>query len=245
MPVISVIIPVWNEAPLIADAVTSARAFAEEVIVVDGGSSDDTVSVAQATGARVLSAPTGRGPQLHAGAQAATGDVLLFLHADARLPAAARQAIASSLSDRRVIGGNFLIEFFPSSWFTRFLAPFNDLRRRVTRRYYGDSGIFVGRDAYRRLGGFPSYPLMEDYDFSSRMEQAGPCAYIRHIRVAASARRFQGRELRTLLLWMALQVLYWFRVPPRLLDKAYPDIRSAEPQHFITAYRRHFEEQAG
>jgi rSAM/selenodomain-associated transferase 2 len=241
MPVLSVIIPVWNEAPLVADAVASARVIAEEVIVVDGGSTDETVKLAKAAGAHVLTAPKGRGPQLHAGARAATGDILLFLHVDARLPAPARQAMLARLADPRVIGGNFLIEFFPLSWFTRFLAPFNDLRRRITRRYYGDSGIFVRRDIYYRLGGFPPYPLMEDYSFSSRMERAGRCAYIRDVRVVASARRFQGCELRTLLLWMTLQILYWFRVPAYVLYKAYPDVRSDQPQHFLSAYRRHFE----
>lgn len=141
---ISIIIPAWNEAPLITDAVHSAFRVADEVIVVDANSRDNTTPLAQAAGAKVLQAPKGRGRQLHAGALAATGDILLFLHADARLPPIARSAILARLADSSVIGGNFLLEFFPSSWFTRFLAPFNDLRRLVTRRYYGDSGISSG-----------------------------------------------------------------------------------------------------
>lgn len=184
----------------------------------------------------------GRGPQIHAGALAAKGDILLFLHADARLPRMARAAILRRLSDPDIVGGNFLLKFLPSSWFTRFLAPFNDLRRFITRRYYGDSGIFVRREVYHRLGGFLSYPLMEDYDFSTKLQRAGRCVYIRDIWVTASDRRFRGKELRTLLLWMSLQVLYWLRVPPHILYKAYPDVRGDELQRFIDAYRQQFEE---
>ncbi len=237
-PSLSVIIPAWDEAPLIADAVRCAGRIGDEVIVVDGGSRDDTAATAKGAGARVISAPKGRGIQLHAGALAADGDALLFLHADARLPVAAKDAIVNSLADPRVIGGNFLIRFLPESWFTRLLVPSNDLRRRLTRRYYGDSGIFIRSAAYRELGGFRPFPLMEDYEFSARMERSGRCAYIREVSVYASARRFRGREVRTLLLWMALQLLYWLGVPPHILARAYPDVRGEHPRRFIAECRR-------
>jgi rSAM/selenodomain-associated transferase 2 len=235
---LSVIIPTWNEAPLIADAIRCAGRIGEEVIVVDGGSRDDTVERAQEAGARTITAPKGRGPQLHAGALAASGDILLFLHADARLPAAAKNAVLGALSDRRVVGGNFLIRFLPESWFTRCLVPSNDLRRRLTKRFYGDSGIFIRSKIYRDLGGFAPVPLMEDYEFSARMERAGRCVYIRETSVYASARRFRRREIRTLLLWMTLQSLCWLRVPPRVLAKAYPDLRGDHPEQFIAAWAR-------
>jgi rSAM/selenodomain-associated transferase 2 len=240
---ISIIIPAWNEALLITDAVQSAFRVADEVIVVDANSRDNTTRLARSAGAKVLQAPKGRGRQLHAGALTASGDVLLFLHADARLPPVARQVILGRLADPSVIGGNFLLEFFPSSWFTRFLAPFNDLRRLVTRRYYGDSGIFIRREKYFDLGGFSPFPLMEDYDFSTQMEKVGKCVYIRDVLVAASARRFRGKEIRTLLLWMSLQILYWLGVPPRVIYKAYPDIRGDHPREFIQAYKRDFENE--
>lgn len=143
MPFLSIIIPAWNEAALIVDAVNSARRIADEVIVVDGRSNDHTARLAHKAGAKVILAEKGRGAQLHAGALAASGDVLLFLHADARLPQYARDVLAKSFSDPSIVGGNFLIEFLPRSWFTQILVPFNDIRHWLTRRYYGDSGIFV------------------------------------------------------------------------------------------------------
>jgi rSAM/selenodomain-associated transferase 2 len=238
MPLLSIIIPVWNEAPLIGDAVQSAARIADEVIVVDGHSTDGTAPLAHQTGATVIVAGKRRGGQLHAGAVAAKGDILLFLHADARLPHAARAAILDSFSDPDVVGGNFRIEFLPRSWFTRILAPLNDVRRKLTRRYYGDSGIFIRRKNYEQLGGFRPIPLMEDYAFSALMERAGRCVYIRHICVYASARRFCRREIRTLFLWMSLQTLYWLRVPPRILYMAYPDIRGDHPAQFIAHYKQ-------
>lgn len=122
MPTLSIIIPTWQEAPLIRDTVQCAWRIGDEVIVVDGGSRDGTAMLAEAAGARVVLAPKGRGRQLQTGAKAATGDILLFLHADVRLPPAARTAILGALSAPEVIGGNFLIRFLPASWFTRLLA---------------------------------------------------------------------------------------------------------------------------
>jgi rSAM/selenodomain-associated transferase 2 len=236
---ISVVIPTWKEAPLIEDAVRWARKIGEEVIVVDAESPDCTACAAICAGAKVVSSLKARGIQLNAGARVANGDVFLFLHADARLPIAGRQAILDALADPRMIGGNFLPRFLPESWFTRFLVPSNDLRRLLTQRYYGDSGIFVRREIYRSLGGFPPFPLMEDYAFSRKIERTGQTAYIRHPPIYVSARRFQGRELRTLLLWMRLQTSYWLGVPPDVLAHAYPDVRDPDPKDFIAACRKH------
>ena len=238
MPTLSVVIPTYDEAPLVADAVRCAAAIGDEVVVVDGGSADGTADVARAARARVVRSAKGRGVQLRAGAQAARGDVLLFLHADARLAPSARRAILDALADPQVVGGAFYIRFLPRSWFTRFLEPFNDLRRRVTRRYYGDTALFVRRDAYWRLGGHRPWPVMHDYEFSGRMERSGPCAYVTEPCVWASARRFAGRELRVFATWVSIQLLYWLFVPPRWLGRLYPDVRGGSPQRFVALARR-------
>lgn len=243
-PTLTVIIPVWNEAPLIRDAIACARRIADEVIVVDAHSPDGTASVAEAEGVRVVQAPKGRGPQLRAAAAVAQGDVLLFLHADARLPASARDAVLAALADEQIVGGGFYIRFLPASWFTRLLEPLNSLRRNLTQRYYGDTGIFVRRSVYESLGGHRPWPVMHDYDFSGRMERAGRCVYIRHPSIYASARRFEGREIRTRILWLSIQSLYRVGVPPRLLGLAYRDARGSPEQDsaFLALARARTEE---
>ena len=229
---LSVIIPTWNEAPLIADAVERAARIGDEVIVADGGSPDGSAERAEAAGAIVVTSLKGRGIQLRAGAERATGEVLLFLHADARVPARARPAILDSVR-QGAIGGAFFIRFLPCSWFTRLLEPSNDVRRRVTRGYYGDTGIFVRADEYHKLGGFRPWPIMHDYEFSRRMERAGPCTYISDPCVYASARRFEGREMATLRTWLMIQSLYRLGIPPERLARYYPDVRGEQPERFI------------
>jgi glycosyltransferase involved in cell wall biosynthesis len=216
---------VWQEARLIADAVAWAKAIGDEVIVVDAGSPDGTAGEAEKAGAIVLQAEKGRGPQLRAGAARATGEVLLFLHADVRIAASARDAIFDALADPKVPGGGFYIRFLPASWFTRVLEPGNSLRRRITRRYYGDTGIFCRAEVYRALHGHRPWAVMHDYEFSSRLEGRGRGAYIEEPCVWASARRFRGRELRTFLTWLTVQTLYRFGVSPYRLSRLYPDVR--------------------
>lgn len=235
---LTVIIPTWNEAPLIANAVDCARLLAEEVIVADGGSTDGTAEIARAVGCRVVASAKGRGVQVAAAARVAMGDVLLVLHADARLPPSARRAIERALADPTVPGGNFLVRFLPESRFTRVLVPFNDVRRRVTRRYYGDSAIFVRAEACRRLGPVLPWKVMMDYEYSARLESLGRGAYIREPAVWVSSRRFQGREGRTVLTWFAIQTLYRLGVPPRLLERLYPDMREREPGRFVRDWNR-------
>jgi len=226
MTALSVVIPTFGEAALIGEAVAAAGRIGDEVIVADGGSGDDTVALARRAGAWVVSAPKGRGVQLHAGAEAARGEVLLFLHADVRLPPEARGAIAQALSDDRVAGGNFRLRFEPATPAARFFSLANDLRRRLLRIYYGDSALFLRREAYRRLGGFRPLPIFEDYELVRRLERLGATAYVRTVSAVASSRRFARRPLRTLLLWTLLQTLYSAGVPAARLAPLYRDLRA-------------------
>jgi rSAM/selenodomain-associated transferase 2 len=224
---ISAIIPTWLEEHAVGAAVAGARAIADEVIVADGGSADQTAAIAAERGARVVCCAKGRGAQLAAGARAASGDVLLFLHADAELGPEARDAILSRLQDPRVIGGNFLLEFTGPSRFAPLFSCANDLRRRVLRIYYGDSAIFVRRAVYEELGGFRPFPIFEDHDFVQRMERHGRTAYIRDLRVRVSSRRYEDKPLRTLINWALLQALYSFgKVEPERLARLYADVRA-------------------
>jgi len=222
---ISVVIPAWNEASTIADAVGHARALGDEVIVVDGGSPDGTGARAAAAGAVTVASSKGRGHQLRAGAERATGDVLLFLHADVMLDRTARAAIESALADPRVSGGNFRLRFAPPSIAASIFGIANDVRRRALGIYYGDSAIFVRSETYRALGGFRAIPLFEDYDFVRRLELAGKTAYLRDPIAVASARRFAHAPIRTLALWTLLQVLFSLGVSPQRLARLYADAR--------------------
>ena len=229
MTSLSVVIPTWREAATIARTVGLALAVGDEVIVVDAASPDDTARVAERAGARVVVTAKGRGAQLHAGACAARGVALLFLHADASLPdaARARARIEEALADPLVVGGNFYLRFDPPSSAARLFTWANDARRRWMRVYYGDSALFVRRSTYDALGGFRPLPILEDYELVRRLERAGRTVYVRDVEVVASARRFERAPLRTLLLWSALQALYLMGVPPRRLARFYADARPA------------------
>jgi rSAM/selenodomain-associated transferase 2 len=222
---LSVIIPAWREAERIAATVRAAREIGDEVIVADAGSDDGTAEEAARAGAVVVQAAKGRGAQLHAGALAARGEVLLFLHADASLPPAARERIHAALADPDVLGGNFYLRFEPDGFFARLFTWLNDARRRLLRIYYGDSAIFVRRAVYEALGGFRAYPLFEDYDFVRRLERAGRTAYLREVTVTASARRFVRRPFATLAVWVLLQAAFSAGVSPFRLARFYAHVR--------------------
>ena len=228
---ISVVIPTLNEAPILPRllAQLARETTAHEVIVVDGGSTDGTPPLAETSGARVLSVPGGRGRQLAAGAGAAAGDVLLFLHADCVFPAGGLRLITEALAAPAVVGGNFRLLFDGDDRFSRWLNGFYAaIRRRGF--YYGDSGVFVRRAVYDALGGIRPIALMEDYDFVRRLEKAGPTACIAEPLVT-SARRFAGRSLATIVLgWLAIHAFFHLGVSPERLARFYDSERRREKE---------------
>ena len=225
-PQLSIIIPALNEARAIGATLdAAARVKGDvEVIVVDGGSADETVAVARARGARVVTSARGRGAQMHAGALAARGEVFWFLHADTLAPADAAGCIARALEDPRAVGGNFRIRFDGSGPAARFLTWLYP-RLRLLGLAYGDSGLFVRRAAYERAGGFKPFPVFEDLDLlralwrQGRFVQAEAC-------VVTSSRRFEGRSFGlTFARWSLLQGLYWLGVSPHTLARLYAPVR--------------------
>jgi len=221
---ISVIIPTLDEAAnLPALLKTLARQdAAHEVIVADGGSTDATVSVARDQGARVVEAAGGRGPQIAAGAETATGEILLFLHADSVFPAGGLSRIADTLATRpEVVGGNFRVIFDGDDAFSRWLTgAYAWIRRHGL--YYGDSGVFVRTDVYEALGGVRPLAVMEDYDFVRRLQKFGPTCCIEDPPLVTSSRRFEGRHpLAIVWGWIRIHALYHLGMSPNRLAALY------------------------
>jgi len=226
---LSIIIPVFNErAQLPATLAALAGATAtSEVLVVDGGSTDGTLEwLKQQSRARVIHAERGRGAQLCAGARAATGDALLFLHGDCLLPPDAAERIAHALADRAIVGGCFLVKFAePDPRSLSLVARGINARTRLTRTATGDQAIFVRRPVYEALGGFAAWPLFEDVDFVRRMKCHGRFAVI-PAPVTISARRWITHGVwRTTLLMYALRLAFYAGVSPATLKRRFRDVR--------------------
>ena len=216
---ISVVIPALDEEERVAEAVRSVRGEAE-VIVVDGGSTDGTRDAASAAGARVIATERGRGLQLRAGASAARGEWLVFLHADTRLEAGWADALRALPA--HVVGGAFRFALDAEGRAYRWLERGVALRCRLFRLPYGDQALFARRASYERVGGFRPLPLMEDVDFVRRLRRAGPLAFP-PARAFTSARRFERRgAAATSLRNLGLLALYTAGCDPRRLVRFYP-----------------------
>ncbi|HEX5646025.1 MAG TPA: TIGR04283 family arsenosugar biosynthesis glycosyltransferase [Nitrospira sp.] len=228
---ISVIIPTLNEHNVLAKTLTHTASLGlDEIIVVDGGSTDLTVPTAQAfctttPDTHLITAPRGRARQMNEGAKASRGDVLLFLHADTQLPEDTGRLIESAFIDPTVVGGRFDVRFGSSSLWSRVISSFMNRRSRLTGISTGDQTLFVRRQVFERLGGFLEIPLMEDIDFSRRLKRAGRVAALRNT-VTTSFRRWETQgPLRTILLMWTLRFLYWTGVSPHRLHRFYAAIR--------------------
>lgn len=220
---LSIILPVLDEAARIKatlTALTPYRMRGCELIVVDGGSRDETVALAGPLADRILTASRGRAAQMNAGAAVARGDVLLFLHADTKLPANADTLIRDSLAQSGRVWGRFDVRF-DQGWIMPLIAMMMNLRSRLTGIATGDQGIFVTRASFDAIGGFPAQPLMEDIAFSARIRSVSPAVYIRE-RVTTSARRWQTHGvLRTVFLMWRLRLAYFLGADPAHLARQY------------------------
>ena len=220
---LSIILPVLDESAAIGatlDSLAPLRAAGHEVLVVDGGSQDNTVARCQSAGCQVLSSTRGRAQQMNAGAARAQGEVLVFLHADSQLPARADALIGLALQ-QGALWGRFDVRIQGPSPLLPVIAALMNLRSRWSGMATGDQAMFVRRDLFLRLGGFANQALMEDIELSRRLLAVGRPACLRQP-VHTSGRRWETHGVwRTIWKMWQLRWRYWRGVSPELLAKEY------------------------
>ena len=227
-PRVSVVVPVLNEAatlPALLARLAELRGD-PEVVVVDGGSLDagPEIVAGHPLGARLVRSQPGRARQCNLGAAEATGDVVLFLHADTILPPNAVLDVARGCRDPAVVGGNFVLRFDGSDRFSRVMTRWYAIQRRAGV-FYGDSAIWVRRDAFERMGGFARLPIMEDYELVRRLRKLGRTTCLPGPALT-SARRWRALGWRrTLTAWLVIRWLFIAGVPAERLVRLYPTAR--------------------
>lgn len=235
---LSIVIPALNEAAAIESMLRPLQALRTagvEVVLADGGSTDATVALARPLTDCVIEAPRGRARQMNAGAALATGDVLLFLHADTTLPEAAPGAILQALvaiephpptvsgrhAGKNLAWGRFDVVIEGQARMLRVIAAMMNLRSRVTGIATGDQAIFMTRAAFDMVGGFPDQPLMEDIEMCQRLKRRAAPACLRE-RVTTSGRRWEMHGIwRTVFLMWRLRLAYFLGTPAAVLAKRY------------------------
>lgn len=225
---ISIIIPVLHEEHninnLINHLYNQSGVKDLEVIVVDADPQRGTINaIKKRKGVISIVSEKGRGRQMNAGAEIATGDILLFLHADTMLPPGGLKEIAFILQQKRYIGGAFYLGIDSDKTLIRLIALCASLRSQLTRIPFGDQAIFIRRDYFKRIGGYKEIPLMEDVELMRRIRKRGDKIYIIKAKAKTSPRRWEkeGILFTTLRNW-SLQFLFFLRVSPKRLSRFYP-----------------------
>ncbi|MFL5903086.1 MAG: TIGR04283 family arsenosugar biosynthesis glycosyltransferase [Solirubrobacteraceae bacterium] len=226
-PLLAIVVPVLEEEQALAGVLDHLPVRPEvEVIVVDGGSRDDTLAIARRhpLRPRVLVEPRGRARQLNLAAEVTRAPLLCFLHADSRLPPDGIASLLGALRDPALIGGNFALRFDGADRFSRVLTAWYSVQRRAGI-YYGDSTVWVRAAAFAALGGYRELPIMDDYDFVRRMERHGRTACLPGP-ATTSSRRWRALGVpRTVLSWLVIRWLWIAGVPAERLARLYRTVR--------------------
>ncbi|MFC1844914.1 TIGR04283 family arsenosugar biosynthesis glycosyltransferase [Thermodesulfobacteriota bacterium] len=215
---ISIIIPTRNEAESLRELLPELAAVpGVELLVVDGGSTDNTVDIARSSGAKVLSASLGRAEQMNAGAEAARGKIFLFLHCDTKLATGFVGQVRNTLKRPGISAGAFQLSIAGKGFGLRILERLVNFRSKILQMPYGDQGIFVTADMFFSVGGFPLQPIMEDYELMRRLKKKGKIEIL-SLAATTSARRWEKLGvLKTTLLNQAIIIGYLFGVSPEKL----------------------------
>jgi rSAM/selenodomain-associated transferase 2/rSAM/selenodomain-associated transferase 1 len=232
---LSIIIPTLNEADIIRETVAGIRQNKRtEIIVVDGGSQDGTADIAESLGAKVLRTSPSKAAQMNAGAAIAGGGLLLFLHADTRLPENFEECVLAAASQDGFCAGAFSLAIESQSKSLRLIEQIANWRSRFLQLPYGDQALFVSRGLFQEVGGYPDYPIMEDFELIRRLKQKGKITILAQS-VRTSPRRWQNLGIfRTWLLNQLIIVAYFLGISPRRLAQWY---RRGEGHSNLLTYR--------
>lgn len=219
---ISIIIPTLNEAENIKEAIATTQPNTNiEVIIVDGGSKDDTIKIAQSLGVKIISSSPGRAVQMNTGAVAATGEILLFLHADTCLPTGFDDMVRTALQQPGTVAGAFKLRIDASLLSLRWVEWGINVRSHFYQMPYGDQAIFLTKAVFQQIGGFPELPIMEDFELMRRLKRIGRIVII-PIPVVTSARRWlQKGVFKTTLLNQIVIIAYLLGVSPERICRWY------------------------
>jgi rSAM/selenodomain-associated transferase 2 len=223
---ISIIVPTFNEARCLSETLTQIQQLSpHQLIVSDGGSNDNTIEIAKNFTEFVIKGPSGRAPQMNAGAQIATGNIFLFLHADSRIEPASYKKMLHSMKNPEKIGGAFSLCIDSEKWSLKLITRLANIRSKYLGMAYGDQAFFVKSSIFHQMSGFTELPICEDIDFFKRLKKLGSVVLLKE-KALTSPRRWTKEGIWfTTLRNILIATLFKLGFPPRILTKWYQIIR--------------------
>ena len=223
---ISIIVPTFNEELVLENTLTQIQQLSpHEVIISDGGSDDETCNIANRFSRHVITGSSGRAAQMNAGAAVATGDILLFLHADSRLEKKSYQTMLKAMANPKWLGGAFTLSIESDKWSLKLITLLANIRSKYFGLAYGDQGFFVRKEVFRNMKGFPLIPICEDLDFYRRLRKEGPVILLKEKAHTSPRRWVQEGIFFTTARNIVIAVLFGLGFPPHILTKWYLAIR--------------------
>jgi rSAM/selenodomain-associated transferase 2 len=223
---VSIIVPTFNEAQGLKETLTQIQQLCpHELVVSDGGSDDNTLEIAKKFTKHVVYSPAGRALQMNSGAQIATGDIFLFLHADSRIELASFEKMLCSLKSSDKIGGAFSLCIDSDKWSLRLITRLANLRSKYLGMAYGDQAFFVKNSTFQQMNGFTEFPICEDIDFFKRLRKLGPVILLKEKALTSPRRWMKEGIWFTTLRNILIATLFELGFPPRILTKWYQAIR--------------------